>query len=138
MRRIAFYIPALFWLSATAQAQQVYRCDGQDGVPSYQSAPCAQGPASKVWDASQPDVSPADQARIDRQRSEAIIAQQQRSRRAGVPVISLPSGPTESQQRASRCNAARRERDAYFERRGLHRTHDELRRWDEYVRTRCK
>lgn len=103
---------ALLSLHPVAHAQQIYKCPGKDGVPSYQSDPCTNGQASKTWDASQPHVSPADQARIDRQRHEALISRHQRSVAANAPVNVVHPGPTESQQRQSRCSAARRERDA--------------------------
>ncbi|TDK23366.1 hypothetical protein E2F46_10610 [Luteimonas aestuarii] len=120
-----------------AQAQQVYKCAGKDGASSSQSHPC-EGSASKTWDASERYVWPADQARIDRQRNGDIMAWQQRSRRTQPPIDAGPAGPAESRQRRARCDGARRERDAYFERRGLRRTHDELRRWDDHVQDRCK
>lgn len=138
MRHIVSSTLVLLCISGMAHAQQVYKCMGKDGVPSYQSDPCQEGPARKTWDASEPYVSPAEQARIDRQRNEAIVAQQQRSSRVQAPIHIGPAVTTQSQQRRARCEAARRERDAYFEHRGLRRTHDELRRWDEYVRDRCK
>lgn len=136
--RVIIMVLALASVFSAAHGQQVYKCAGRDGVPSYQSEPCAEGHASKTWDASQPYVAPAEQARIDRQRGEALIAQQRRRATSNGSVRHGDSGPTESQQRQMRCDAARRERDAYFERRGLRRTYDELSRWDQYVRDRCK
>jgi hypothetical protein len=132
-------ILALLALPAEVHAQQVYKCPGKGGVPSYQSEPCSEGQASKTWDARPENVSPADQARIDQQLRDAEIAAQQRRVQSSTPaLVTWQSGPTQSQQRRAGCEAARRERDAALERLGLKRTFEDLRRWGDYVTRACR
>ncbi len=130
----------LRWLALAVvfpvSAQHVYKCETA-GETVYQSRPCPSGVASRTWDASEPVVSPARQTQIQRERAQAQRRDMATRRERGRAHYVAPR-QTESQRKHARCEAARRERDAYFDRRGLKRTHDELRNWGDYVNRACK
>ena len=131
-------IVATLLLAMPAGAQQVHKCKGRDGVPVYQNDPCPDAPAVKTWDARPHHVSPADQARIDRQLAEARQVQEQRRLQRNMPVYAVPAPRSQSQSRHARCEAAKAHRERQRERLGLRRTYEDLRRLDRAVYEACK
>lgn len=87
----------LRWLALAVvlpvSAQHVYKCETA-GETVYQSRPCPSGVASRTWDASEPVVSPARQAQIQRERAQAQrrdMATRRERGRAGPDVAMMPS-----------------------------------------------
>lgn len=131
-----FVIAVLVLASFSASAQQIHKCVGSDGVPSFQSTPCDAGQVAKgSWSAAVRDPPPAEQAR--RQQQEARysrylrnLASKHRQNRGAAAVFATPNGP------GSRCAKAKAERDRADDRtRSM--SLNKMDRWANYVNNAC-
>lgn len=112
----------------SAFAEALFKCQGADGVASYQSAPCAE-PAQQVW---QREVTPDATPRAAPQRKPAQRPAPSRSR-----VVRLRSANANA-PRANACARARAAADDERDRRWYTITFDRLRQLDEMVARACK
>ena len=129
-------IALLALLSFTASAQQVYKCVGADGVPSFQSDPCRADQVPKgSYSAVIHAPTPAELER--RKRQEAAnsaylksLARPKRQARGSSAVLASPSGL------GKRCSAARAARDRAYKVTS-NMTLNEMDRWTNYVNNAC-
>lgn len=100
----------LLLLALPLQAQQVYKCRDSKGGPVYQSHPCEGKTAEKTWDAAQPEYTAEDIARIRRHQAEVTALAQRQRQHGNTYTAPAFSGPTQSQSKHARCQAAKNER----------------------------
>ncbi len=137
MKRMS--VLALLMATLPAGAQEIHKCVAA-GEVSYQSQPCETGTAVRTWDARPYEISPQRQAEIDRARRDSERRQALSQSRPPTRTRTARGWrvPSTFNAKHERCVAARRLRDQALDRRGLKRTHADLRRWDDYVYERCK
>lgn len=133
-----FVAVLLVAMALPATAQTVQKCVDAKGHVTFTSGGCAAGQAHAASYAAEPErYDPAAARRVAEferwQRGEN--ARQAASRNS---VSWNPPRPAASPSRHSRCEAAKRHRDAQVERLGLSRTHADLRRLDAPVYEACK
>lgn len=122
-----------------ARSNHLYKCPGKDGVPEYRSWPCDGRAAEKSWKIEQHFDPNADRRYVERTRAESERrAQQNRARYSGGSGGGQAWSGAATESRDRRCEAAKRTRDEALGRLGLKRTHEDLRRWGDYVYERCK
>lgn len=112
----------------SVQAAALFKCRGADGVPSYQSAPCAE-PAQQLW---QREVTPEPEPRATPQRS-----QSQQPARVRTRVVRLRTTRAAA-PRIDACARARAAADDERDRRWYTITFDRLRQLDAMVARACK
>lgn len=117
-----------------AVAQVVSKCPDGKGGHIYQDAPCVHGQSTKHWDATPVYIAPERRAQIDAERRRHEMASQPASRSLGTYAS---SGPSASQQQASRCASAQAHRKAVLESVGLRRTYDLIRQLNDQVNRAC-
>lgn len=131
-------------LSATAQAQALYKCVGKGGAVSYQSQPCAlTTKVAKVYDATPEPYSAAREARLEQQRINQERDARELSRMAGTDqtastVVYQTSRESPRDRQRRECAYAKSEREETLKTVGLARTIELLRSLDEMVYTACK
>lgn len=119
-----------------ASAQQVHKCV-EGGRTSYQSAPCANGPPQKTWDATPQYETYDNQLRLERMRQDMRQRDQRQSYQAssngGVKgvVVSQYKEP-------DRCQAAKDHRDAVYRAADLKRSFELSRQLDDKAYAACK
>lgn len=123
-----------------ADPYRVHKCIGADGVPSYQSAPCAGQSASAIYEAT-PD-SAADVARArgleqKRVRQGLVLARIAGTDGRGNAYAGSRGSDARDRQRAN-CEAAKARRKRTLEMVGLSRTYDLLHQLDRQVYEACK
>ena len=136
----SLFVICLLAGSASASAQQVYKCvKGKD--VSYQSSPCeASARVEKQWDAV-PEA-PPDNAELwrrfhARKQGEADSAYL-RSLAGRARTGSGQGAAIGTTQSDSACVAAKRHRQSILDQVGINRTHDLLRSLDQQVNQACK
>ncbi|WP_147653920.1 DUF4124 domain-containing protein [Vulcaniibacterium gelatinicum] len=127
--------------AGTGQAQVLYKCMGGDGVPSYQSQPCAQGRRiEKIYDAT-PDTPERIEASRRAQRHAAEQAERL-SRMAGTDrqprIVYRGTRVSQAERDRAACEDAKAHREATLRAVGLARTYELLQKLDEHVRAVCK
>lgn len=134
MRRQWLLVLAL--ASSGASAQSVYKCVASNGVASFQSEPCSD-PAQvrKVWDATPPHLSNAEQWQIHNARKKA--ASDAAYLRRLAHGNGTGSGSTMAGIGNDRCGAAKRDRDRFYANNPRRRSKD-MERWNKYVYDACK
>src|SRR5438093_11713757 len=97
------WIPGLFVLANLAQAQEIHKCAGQDGL-TYQNAPCARGQqeqafASIARNQSRQEQAPASATANENTRVAYTSRSQEANRYAGTPfaATTLFIGMTDTQ-----------------------------------------
>jgi len=130
--------------AAPAAAQQIYKCVTKAGT-EYQSTPCTNGDAAKVWAV---EVAPRSQGVIENEQRLDNLRQQNAAAIAPRPAPTRPvynngggGGRLHhiSQYRnPDACEAAKAERARVYEAVGLHRTFELSRRMDDKVWSACK
>lgn len=126
---IRFGMSLMLLLSAaSAHAETLFKCQGGDGVASYQSAPCTE-PAQQVW---QREVTPEPEPVAPRNRASSPARTVNRTR--AVRVRSARAAAP----RANACARARAAADDERDRRWYTITFDRLRELDEHVARACK
>ncbi|PKM06378.1 MAG: hypothetical protein CVV14_12955 [Gammaproteobacteria bacterium HGW-Gammaproteobacteria-4] len=111
-----------------AQGETLFKCQGADGVASYQSAPCAEA-AQQVW---QREVTPEPEPAAPRNRAPSPAHTVNRTR--AVRVRSARAAAPH----ANACARARAAADDERDRRWYTITFDRLRELDEQVARACK
>lgn len=112
----------------SVQAAALFKCRGADGVPSYQSAPCAE-PAQQLW---QREVTPEPEPRAAPQRT-----QTRRPARVRTRAVRLRTTRAAA-PRIDACARARAAADDERDRRWYTITFDRLRQLDAMVARACK
>jgi hypothetical protein len=135
MRLVAVVLVSVVF-AVPAYAQHVHKCT-EKGKTVYQSAPCSSGVAAKTWEATPDLPDPYRQARLDaiqrqldRRKQAAEAGMAQRSSSGGSTISARPN--------QNRCEAAKAQRDATYDRVGVRRTFDLSRRLDDMVYEACK
>jgi len=113
---------------ASANAEALFKCQGGDGVASYQSAPCTE-PAQQVW---QREVTPEPEPVAPRNRASSPARTVNRTR--AVRVRSARAAAP----RANACVRARAAADDERDRHWYTITFDRLRELDEQIARACK
>ena len=129
---------ALAAVSMPVAAQVVSKCPDGKGGFVYQDAPCTHGASARDWDSAAHRLPPGREAQLEAERRhrEAMAAANRRQP-AQVNTVVHNNGPSQAQQRARRCDAAKAHRKRELDRLGLRRTYDILRTLDDYVRREC-
>lgn len=127
--------------AGSGQAQMLYKCVGGDGVPSYQSQPCAEGRRIEgVYDAT-PDTPERVEAARRAQRRAAEQAERL-SRMAGIDrrqrTVYRRAAASQADRDQAACEDAKAYREATLRAVGLARTYTLLQKLDEHVRAACK
>jgi len=131
-------------LAAPAAAQQIYKCVTKAGT-EYQSTPCTNGDAAKVWAV---EVAPRSQGVIENEQRLDNLRQQNAAAIAPRPAPTRPvynnGGGGGRLHHISQykdpdaCEAAKAERARVYEAVGLHRSFELSRRMDDKVWSACK
>ncbi|WDN29486.1 DUF4124 domain-containing protein [Xanthomonas oryzae] len=121
----------MFIFSPNADAQQVHKCR-ERGQVVYQSAPCAAGPAEKVW-AATPVAEPTNAELWRRYR-----IQKQLDRRYAADRASASAAYVSGSSSGSACESAKRSRATVYEAAGVHRDFALSSQWDNAVQDACK
>nr|WP_235499790.1 DUF4124 domain-containing protein [Stenotrophomonas acidaminiphila] len=138
-----------FTLVQNCLAQQVFKCVEKGKPDSYQSHPCANGPAVKAWDAVPDQDNPYLRARLAqmqrevdaRRAADAARGPYMAGIRGGGVGASIPAAPSRSISRNSSsyaCESARRQRDAVYNAAGHRRSFALSRAADNAVYDACR
>lgn len=122
---------------ATASSGLLYKCVGPDGVPSYQSQPCAPD-SRREWVRDATPEPPPTAAQRAAQRRRAL--EQRHSERAAAARAGggwAPASSSRDDGRRAACDAARAADAAYRRQPLKYVTHDGLRRHGDAVREAC-
>lgn len=122
---VRIIVAALLLLSATAQAETMYRCVAKSGAVAYQDYPCGSNARQTGVAVFTPDPVPA-------YRPPARSASRSTGTARGASAV-LHNVPLQT----DRCARVRAERDAWENAVGLRRTFDDLRRWQDRVNAAC-
>lgn len=129
-------------LAGPVLAQSLHQCVDKRGHVSLTSAPCPAGhKTQKVVDATPERISPERAAHLEQRRRQEAAHSAYLRKLAGhgsARYRSPQPAARASDDRSSRCEAAKARRTTTLERVGLRRTHDLLRQLDDAVYRACK
>ena len=136
------FVASLLALSGSAGAQQVYKCVERGKPDSYQSHPCANGPAVKAWEAVPDQDNPYLRARLAQMERE--VAARRAAQRPYVASVGgggggRATGATIRTTGSSyACESAKRQRDVVYNAAGTRRSFALSSAYDNAVHNACK
>ena len=134
------FVASLLALSGSAGAQQVYKCVERGKPDSYQSHPCANGPAVKAWEAVPDQDNPYLRARLAQMERE--VAARRAAQRPYVASVGGGGGGRGTgaviRTTSDACESAKRHRDLVYNAAGTRRSFSTSRTMDNIVHNACK